>query len=311
MTPAPYRRHLDESLAPDARERMWLRIAAARRRPPRWAWRPAALGALAGAIAVAALALVWARPDHAPATATAPSFAQEPLAVTGSAPVVEAPLPVRQHGERIHGTGSLRSLAPGVVVAYRDASFVVTHERGVVRIEVERGSVDVSGAPVGPAPVHLTAGMLLEVPDDDAASAPVQPRTSAAASAPAPVDSVDVLLARADAARLAGKPADALAPLRTIVERHADDPRAALAALTLGRVELGELGSPGVAAPDLKRAIALGLPPALEEDAWVELVEAEARSGDAAAAQSAFTSAMARHPSPAHEAAMRKWIARD
>ena len=51
-----------------------------------------------------------------------------------------------------------------------------------------------------------------------------------------PEETVVALFAAADAARLAGRPADAVAPLTAIFTRHPSDPRAAVAAYQLGRV---------------------------------------------------------------------------
>jgi hypothetical protein len=256
---------------------------------------------------VALVAFAWRRPEPQPA------LAPIPIAVQASAPSVPTGVPA----ERYSGTG-VRDLAPDLHVEYLDASLAVTRDRDVVRIEVDGGEVDVSGARLGRR-VHLTAGMLLEIPSEDglapaghttAGSAhPIPHAPPSASTRVAPGDAVDDLLARADAARLSGAPSAAVPLLRTIVEHHATDPRAPLAALTLGRIELRDLASPSIAVSDLRNAIELGLPPALEEDTWVELVEAEARSGDMERARRSFATAMSRHPSSAHEAKMRGWLA--
>ena len=52
-------------------------------------------------------------------------------------------------------------------------------------------------------------------------------------------DRVDDLMLAADAARLSGRPEAALRYLEQVSERHGDDPRAALAAFTIGRIRLG------------------------------------------------------------------------
>jgi len=59
---------------------------------------------------------------------------------------------------------------------------------------------------------------------------------------------------------------------------HEDDPRAGLAAFTLGRLELDRLGRPADAVTDLERALALGLPRGLVADARQRLDEARARA---------------------------------
>ena len=59
-------------------------------------------------------------------------------------------------------------------------------------------------------------------------------------------DTADLLLA-ADAARLSGHPAEAVPYLERVLRGHTRDPRAGLAAFTLGRVLLDELGRPSEA----------------------------------------------------------------
>lgn len=90
-------------------------------------------------------------------------------------------------------------------------------------------------------------------------------------------DAAELLLA-ADAARLSGYPAEAVPYLERVLRRHASDPRAGLAAFTLGRVLLDELGRPREAMTAFARARAFGGP--LAEDALAREVEAAARAGD-------------------------------
>ncbi len=95
------------------------------------------------------------------------------------------------------------------------------------------------------------------------------------------------LLLLADVARLSGHPRDAVAPLERILDAYPRDAQAPLAAFALGRLELDALDAPAQAARALDRALALGLPQSLREDARARLVEAHARSGNAAAARAA------------------------
>jgi len=92
-------------------------------------------------------------------------------------------------------------------------------------------------------------------------------------------DAADLLMA-ADTARLSGHPAEAVPYLDRIVRSHGDDPRAPLAAFTLGRVLLDELGRPGDAIGAFARARARGGP--LAEDALAREVEAASRAGSPA-----------------------------
>lgn len=88
----------------------------------------------------------------------------------------------------------------------------------------------------------------------------------------------DLLLA-ADTARLSGHPSEALPYLRLVLARHGGDPRSPLAAFTLGRVLLDELGRPAEAAGAFARARAPHGP--LAEDALAREIEAWARAGNA------------------------------
>jgi transmembrane sensor len=127
-------------------------------------------------------------------------------------------------------------------------------------------------------------------------------------AAEAQAASVEDLFALADVARLSGHPAEAVGPLRRIVDSHGGDPRAALAGLTLGRVELKSLGRPADATVALRRAFALGVPRGLAEDAYALLVEAAARSGDRAGARAAYEQYAAQFPHGSRLTELRSWV---
>jgi len=93
-------------------------------------------------------------------------------------------------------------------------------------------------------------------------------------------DDVQELLLAADAARLSGHPAQALPYLRRVIERHAGDQRASLAAFTLGGVLLNQLDRPREAEAAYGRARSMALGPALAQDALARQVEAAQRAGD-------------------------------
>jgi transmembrane sensor len=97
------------------------------------------------------------------------------------------------------------------------------------------------------------------------------PEVSRPAPRPAP-DPVEAALARADAARRRGQPAQAVSHLHRAAAVDTD-PRAALAAFTIGRIELDELGRPGAARAAFERALALGLPDHLAAQARRRLEE--------------------------------------
>jgi transmembrane sensor len=90
-------------------------------------------------------------------------------------------------------------------------------------------------------------------------------------------DTADLLLA-ADAARLSGHPDEAVPYLARVLHGHARDPRAGLAAFTLGRVLLDELGRPSEAVEAFALARSSGGP--LAEDALARQVEALSRAGE-------------------------------
>jgi transmembrane sensor len=120
-------------------------------------------------------------------------------------------------------------------------------------------------------------------------------------------DDVAELLALADVARLSGHPQHALTPLRLIVGSHSQDPRAAMAAFTLGRVLLDGLGQPMQASFALERALALKLPAALDEDALARLVEAHAKAGAAAQARASAATYRTRYPAGRRLADVNRW----
>jgi transmembrane sensor len=119
--------------------------------------------------------------------------------------------------------------------------------------------------------------------------------------------SVEDLLALADVARLSGHAADAVLPLSRVLERP-KDPRAPLAAFTLGRLELDNLGDPSRAALAFERAIALGLPGGLAEDAYARLVEARSRAGDGAGARAAASEYAQKYPNGSRASTIQRWV---
>jgi transmembrane sensor len=91
-------------------------------------------------------------------------------------------------------------------------------------------------------------------------------------------DEANDLLLAADTARLSGHPNEAVPYLRLVLTRHGGDPRSPLAAFTLGRVLLDELGRPAEAAEAFARVRSRHGP--LAEDALAREIEAWARAGD-------------------------------
>lgn len=178
--------------------------------------------------------------------------------------------------------------------------FTVDRDGARVSVEVERGSVLVRGDGVPDHAQRIDAGGSIDIgpppePEEDTlaptialvepATVPtLEPSPPLRRGAEEPEDPVGDLLTRADDARREGDDAPAARLLDSIVTRHADDPRAALAAYTLGRLRLDRMGELHGAARSFARAIELGLPDELAEGARAGRAIALARAHDPAAA---------------------------
>jgi transmembrane sensor len=119
---------------------------------------------------------------------------------------------------------------------------------------------------------------------------------------------VSDLLALADVARLSGHPAEAVVPLERILADFANDAQAPLAAFALGRLELDSLGHAQAAVSAFHKALNLGIPRTLREDVRARLVEACARSGDAAATRRAADAYLDEFPDGRHRQAIQGWL---
>jgi transmembrane sensor len=116
-------------------------------------------------------------------------------------------------------------------------------------------------------------------------------------ASPAVVGSdVSELMLAADVARLSGHPVEAVPYLRRVLKEHSGDSRAPLAAFTLGRMYLGQLGSPGEAAAAFAQVRAMAPSGPLAEDALAREVEARARTGEKAKAQQLAREYLQRYP---------------
>lgn len=119
--------------------------------------------------------------------------------------------------------------------------------------------------------------------------------------------SVDELFALADTARLSGHAELAVDPLSRVVREHAADRRAAVAALTLGRLQLDALDAPAEACDSLERALTLDLPAHLREVALARLVEAQRRAGRGERARELAGEYLERFPDGRNAARIRAW----
>ncbi len=119
---------------------------------------------------------------------------------------------------------------------------------------------------------------------------------------PQPAD----LLLLADVARMSHHPASAIAPLRRLLEQHSEDPRAPLAAFTLGRVLLDDMAQPREAAESFRRTQALDAEGPLSHDALAREVEAWSRAGELSKARERAREYIRLYPSGRRLAAVRR-----
>jgi len=134
---------------------------------------------------------------------------------------------------------------------------------------------------------------------DDAWAKLKQPATE-------PRDAPEELMLAADVARLSHHSEEAVAPLQRVLSHHARDLRAPLAAFTLGRVLLDELGRPREAAEAFAAAHRLAPTGPLAEDALARAVESWSRAGEAGLAREAASTYLQRFPHGRREAAVRR-----
>jgi transmembrane sensor len=115
----------------------------------------------------------------------------------------------------------------------------------------------------------------------------------------------DLLLA-ADVARLGGHPERAIGPLQRVVGQHATDSRAPLAAFTLGRTLLDQLGRPREAASAFATARRLEPRGAMAQDALAREVESWSRAGEASLARERAEEYVSRYPKGRRIGAVRR-----
>jgi transmembrane sensor len=92
-------------------------------------------------------------------------------------------------------------------------------------------------------------------------------------------NTAEALLFAADVARRSGHPRAAVPYLAGVVDRFGSDSRAAMAAFSLGRIHLYQLGSPAAAAKRFAQAWSLNPSGTLAEDALARETEAWSRAG--------------------------------
>lgn len=125
------------------------------------------------------------------------------------------------------------------------------------------------------------------------------------------VDEPADLLLLADVARLSRHPQEAVEPLTKLLRSHGDDPRAPLAAFTLGRVQLDDLGRPRAAAESFRRAQELAPEGPMAQDALAREVEAWSRAGEGQRARARAEEYLRRYPDGRRLRSVRRYGALD
>jgi tetratricopeptide (TPR) repeat protein len=113
-----------------------------------------------------------------------------------------------------------------------------------------------------------------------------------------------------DEARGDGRPARAAALLARLLRDYPADSQVALAAFTLGVLQLDRLAQPSEAAASFRRALELGIGAALREDAYLRWAEALDRAGAAARIEGVLAEYVARYPHGRHRSAIEHLLAR-
>lgn len=242
-----------------------------------------------------------------------------------------------------NATRPFRVLARDVTVTVLGTVFEVGLEADGVRVTVERGRVRTSSATgtrelgagesalLGSTPADVKSGAPAIEPAP--AAVPISPESLRAPPAAAPRswrllaeegnftaalarlaaegsgavrDTPDDLLLAADVARQGGRPERAIEPLQRLIAKHPFDPRAPLAAFTLGRTLLENLGRPREAAQAFSTARRLDRASALTQDALAREVESWSRAGESALAQERAREYLKLYPNGRRAGAVRR-----
>ncbi|MEP7124524.1 MAG: FecR domain-containing protein [Byssovorax sp.] len=310
---------------------------------PRW-WLGAALAGAVMAIAALGIGLSrWSAPHHevavAPANSSVYTFADgSEVALFDDAELTTGVL----EGTRISSTlksGKARFtvvpdparvftvLAGEVEVRVAGAQFQVDFDptSGAVTVAVTGGEAEIRSA-AQPGEVHRVgvgeswstarAAVVPVAPPASATAAasadPVAPAPSAALpvhASTAPAEDPKSLFESANQARRADDLARASTLYRELTRRFPNDPRARVAALELGRIEMdrgqGADRDPAVAEQALRQASSAEAGGSVHEDALARLVQLYAAKGDTRACQVAQARYLAAYPNGVHGAQVR------
>ncbi|HMI93737.1 MAG TPA: FecR domain-containing protein [Polyangiales bacterium] len=201
--------------------------------------------------------------------------------------------------------------AGSLTVVVVGTAFTVTAAANETLVAVEHGRVRVH-APTGDT--LLTAGQSSRwpelAPSPSSAAQPIAADDSLARTPPTQrpaAPDAEALLQLADSARAGGRPEDAARALQRLLSAHPRDVRTPLAALTLARLQLDTLRRPREAARSFGRALELGLPQALREDALASRVRALHAAGDRAGSARAAEAYTRNYPNGRFIAEVQRW----
>jgi transmembrane sensor len=228
--------------------------------------------------------------------------------------------------------------AGSVTVRVLGTRFVVGQEDHRVQVSVERGRVEVTW-PEGRTELQATeSGWFPPLPNGQETAAVLSAAGPAPSTVPSPhassqhsrfveltrngdyqgayaiIDqapqlfgsSAEDLMMAADAARLSNHPRQAVGYLQRITKEHPSDSRAPLAAFTLGRIYMSQLGEPAAAARAFALVRQLAPAGALVEDAWAREAEALSQAGQHDAAQKLVEAYLKRYPSGRRSESLRQ-----
>jgi transmembrane sensor len=199
--------------------------------------------------------------------------------------------------------------ARNVTVSVVGTTFGVEVVADRVGVSVEKGAVEVDW---GVGQKRLLAGengwfppLVMSGQPEPADVGPTRvvgpPAVAVSNGSPRPsMSSAPLLLAEVDVVRSQGNSARAAELLRQLLRDHPDDPRAPLAAFTLGRVLINELGRPREAAAAFRLVQKKAPTSQFAEDALAREVEAWERASEPARARSLAAEYLERYPSGRH-----------
>jgi transmembrane sensor len=273
-------------------------------------------------------------PDGSSVSARSSDARVQPVEVTASAVTLKLESGTAKFSVTPDPARPFRVLAHNVTVTVLGTVFDVSIEANGVRVSVERGRVrvdsstasrelapgesaffdDLLAAPmvqpttVAPAPqapqAAATGPSWRALAQDGDYAAALTRLTSEGSSAVR--DAPEDLLLAADVARLGGQPARAVQPLERVVSKHSRDSRAPLAAFTLGRTLLDQLGRPREAANAFASARKLAPSGALAQDALAREVESWSRAGETQKAHSRALEYLKLYPLGRRAASVRR-----